>query len=117
MLDVVEGLVEEFGDVVVVEGVDDRAAVALAGDQAEVAQQAELVGAGGLFHADGVGEVGDRAGAFLEPGQDQQPGRGGQGLEGGGDVGGAGRVQALAGGGVLRGVDSVTHGGHPTDDT
>jgi uncharacterized protein HemX len=34
MLDVVDGLVEEFGDVVVVERVDDRAAAALADDQA-----------------------------------------------------------------------------------
>ncbi len=70
VLDVVEGLVEEFGDVVVVEGVDDRAPLTFACDQSEVAQQAELVGAGGCFHADGFREVTDRARAFLEPGQD-----------------------------------------------
>ncbi|MDH6222009.1 hypothetical protein M2283_009356 [Streptomyces pseudovenezuelae] len=39
VLDVVEGLFQEFGDVVVVERVDDRAAAALSGDQTEVAQQ------------------------------------------------------------------------------
>ena len=60
MLHVVEGLLEQFVDVVVVERVDDRAAAALAGDQAEVAQQAQLVGTGGLFHAHGVGEFGRR---------------------------------------------------------
>ena len=46
VVDVVDGLVEQFGDVVVVQGVDDGPAVALAGDQAEVAQQPQLVGAG-----------------------------------------------------------------------
>ncbi|SCE63319.1 hypothetical protein GA0115261_121053 [Streptomyces sp. OspMP-M43] len=46
VLDVVEGLAEEFRDVVVVERVDDGAAASFAGDQAEVAQQAELVRAG-----------------------------------------------------------------------
>lgn len=69
MLDVVEGPFQEFGDVVVVQGLDDRAALALAGDQAEVAQQAQLVGAGGLFHAGGVGEFGGRAGALLKAGR------------------------------------------------
>lgn len=70
MLHVEERLVEEFGDMVVVERVDDRAAVAFAGHEAEVAQQAQLVGAGGGFHTGGVGEVADGAGAFLEAGQD-----------------------------------------------
>jgi hypothetical protein len=35
---VVDGLVKQFGDVVVVEGVNDGPAVSLAGDQPEVAQ-------------------------------------------------------------------------------
>lgn len=72
MLHVKEGLLQELGDVVVVQRVDDGTTVALAGDQSQVAQQAQLVGAGGGFHADGVGEVADRAGAFLEPGEDVQ---------------------------------------------
>jgi hypothetical protein len=86
VLDVVERLVEEFGDVVVVQGVDDGAALAGTGDQTEGAQDPELVGAGGLFHADGGGQFGGRAGAFAQPGEDQQPGGGGQGLEGLGDL-------------------------------
>ncbi len=45
------GLVEELGDVVVAEAVDDAAAVAAAGDKAEGAQEAQLSGDGGLFHA------------------------------------------------------------------
>ncbi len=45
------GLVEELGDVVVAEAVDDAAAVAVAGDTAQGAQEAQLVGDGGLFHA------------------------------------------------------------------
>jgi len=36
---VVDGLIEELGDVVVVEAVDDAATSASAGDQAEVPQQ------------------------------------------------------------------------------
>lgn len=65
-----ECLVEEGGDVVVV---DEGAALALASDQAEGAQQAQLVGAGGLLHADGRGHFGRRAGALAQAGEDQQP--------------------------------------------
>lgn len=50
MFHVEQGLVKELGDVVVVERVDNGASVAFAGDQAQVAQQAQLVGAGGGFH-------------------------------------------------------------------
>ena len=51
VLAVVDRLVEELGDVVVVEGVHDAAAVPLPFDQAEVAQQAQLVRDRGLLHA------------------------------------------------------------------
>ena len=43
MFGVVDGLVEQFGDVVVVEGVGDAAAVPLSVDEAEVAQHPQLV--------------------------------------------------------------------------
>jgi hypothetical protein len=43
------------------------------------------VGAGGLLHADGVGEFGGGAGAFAQVGEDQQPRGYGEGLQGGGD--------------------------------
>src|ERR1700726_3845131 len=59
VLDVVDGLVQQRGDVVVVQGVDDVLARAGAGDQAEVAQQAQLVGAGGQLHTGGLGQGGD----------------------------------------------------------
>jgi hypothetical protein len=39
VLDVMDGLVQELGNVVVVEAVDDAAAVPSAGDQAQRAQQ------------------------------------------------------------------------------
>ncbi len=44
MLGVEDGLVEQRGDVVVVQRVDDLAPDALADDQPEVTQQAQLVG-------------------------------------------------------------------------
>ncbi len=43
VLGVVDGLVEQLGDVVVVEGVDNAAAVTLSVDEAEVAQHPQLV--------------------------------------------------------------------------
>src|SRR5579862_3757829 len=72
VLAVVDGLVEEPGDVVVVEGVDGGPAVPGARNEAEVAEHPELVGHRGLLHADVGGEPGDRAGLAAQPGQDQQ---------------------------------------------
>jgi hypothetical protein len=43
VLDVVDRLVQQLRDVVVVEAVDDASTRSGAGDQAEVAQQAQLV--------------------------------------------------------------------------
>ena len=43
MLDVVDGRVEEFGNVVVVQAIDDAATGAGAGDQLERAPQAQLM--------------------------------------------------------------------------
>lgn len=48
VLDVMDGLVEETGNVLVVEPVDDTAAVAPSTGQAQGAQQPELVGDRGL---------------------------------------------------------------------
>ena len=47
VLDVVDGLVDERGDVVVVQLVDDVAAAPLADDEAQVAQDAQLLATGG----------------------------------------------------------------------
>jgi hypothetical protein len=57
------GFVEQRGDVVVVQPVDDLAAGALTDDQAESAQHPQLVRDGWGFHVDGVGQISDRAGA------------------------------------------------------
>lgn len=52
VLDVVDGFLQQSGDMAVVEAVDDVAPAAVAGHQANVAQQSKLVGNGGLFHFD-----------------------------------------------------------------
>lgn len=51
VLDVVDGFLQQSGDMAVVEPVDDVAPAAVAGHQANVAQEPELVGDGGLFHS------------------------------------------------------------------
>ncbi|EUA08928.1 hypothetical protein I553_9985 [Mycobacterium xenopi 4042] len=72
MLDVVDRLVQQRGYVAVVEAVDDVAPAAVAGHQAEVAQQPKLVGHRGLFHADRRRQFGHRARRLPQPGQDTQ---------------------------------------------
>ncbi len=84
MLGVVHGFVEELCDVVVVEGVHDAAPAAFIVDQAEVAQESQLVGDRGAFHADGVGEVADCRGSLVQPAEDEQATGGGQCLQRGG---------------------------------
>jgi hypothetical protein len=82
MLAVVDGFVQEPGDVIVVEGVNGGLALPRTGDQTEVAEQAQLVGNRGVFHADVGRELGDRTGLAAQPGQDQQPAGGSQRLHG-----------------------------------
>jgi hypothetical protein len=78
---VVDGLVQEPGDVIVIEGVDGGLALPGTGDQAKVAEHAQLMGDRGVLHADVGRELGDRAGLAAQPGQDQQPARGSQRLQ------------------------------------
>ena len=80
---------------------------ARAGDQAEVAQQSQLVGHRRLLHADRVGQFGHRNGALPQFGQDQQPARCGQGLQGGGDVGRGFGVEPSRR--AIATLDSVSH--------
>lgn len=68
-----ERLVEKFGDVVVIERIDDGTALALSRDQSEVAQESQLMRTGRLLHAHRFGEFSDGAGPFLEAGKDPQP--------------------------------------------
>lgn len=75
VLDVEDGLVEQVGDVGVVECVDHLAAAPLAEHQAEVAKQPQLVGDGRRLHGDRQGELVDRAGAVAKPSEDAHPAR------------------------------------------
>jgi len=59
VFDVVDGLVEQVGDVVVVERVDGMSSLTLADDEVEVAEDAELVRDGGLLHLDRLCEFAD----------------------------------------------------------
>jgi hypothetical protein len=108
VLDVVDGLVQEHRHVVVIQTVDGALAGPGAGDQAEVAQQAQLVGDRGLLHADRLGQAGHRAGRLAQPGEDQQAARGGQGLQGDGDLRRRLGVQPRRGQAALL-VGCVTH--------
>ncbi len=69
MFDVVDGFLEQDGDVCVVECVDDPAAASLPDDEAEMAEQAKLVGDGRWLHADRFGEVVDRPRRVAELGE------------------------------------------------
>ena len=67
---------------VVVEVVNDAAALAAADNKAEVAKQPELVGDRGRFHLDGVGELVDARGARAQSSEDPNPAGRGERLHG-----------------------------------
>ena len=54
MFDVEDGLVEQVGDVRIVEGIDDAAAAPFANHEPEASKDAQLLGDGGPFHLDGL---------------------------------------------------------------
>ena len=56
MLDVVDSLVEQLGDVVVEEAVNDVATASVASHQSKCPQQSQLVGDRRLLHPDGSGQ-------------------------------------------------------------
>ena len=64
MLDVVQRLIEEVGDVRIVQRVDDTATAPFADDEPQVAEQAQLVGDRRSFHSDRLGELVYRAWTF-----------------------------------------------------
>jgi hypothetical protein len=86
VLGVCDGFGEEDADVSVVEFVDRLAALGLADDQAGVAQHAELLGDGRLFHLDGPGEFFDRAGSGRQAAEDPHAAGGGERLHRVGDL-------------------------------
>jgi hypothetical protein len=75
MLDVVDRLLEQVGDVRVMQGVDDGAPASLADDESEVAEEAQLVRDRRAFHLDGCGKLVDRAGTVAEAAEDTHPAR------------------------------------------
>ena len=82
MLDVGDRLVEQVRDVVVVEVVDDVTALAMSDDEAEMAQQTQLVRHGGGLHADCLGELVDAQSARTQATEDADSARRRQGLHG-----------------------------------
>lgn len=75
MRDVLENLLEQLDDVVVVQGVDDVATTALAGDEVEVTQQAQVVGERVLLEADRGGELACGARRVPQAVEDLNPAR------------------------------------------
>lgn len=71
MCDVLDGLVDEFGNVFVVERVQRGAPVALDRDESKVTQHSQLMGDGRGFHADRRCEVADRCGRHAQPPEDE----------------------------------------------
>ena len=61
VLGVVQDLAEQLADVIVVQRIDDVPTVALACDEGEVAQDAQVVGDGVLLKAGCLSELADRA--------------------------------------------------------
>jgi len=75
VLNVRDGFVEQLADVVVMKRIDHIAALAMACDQPEMAQQAELVRHRRGFHADVLRQFADRARASMKPAEDAQSAR------------------------------------------
>jgi hypothetical protein len=75
VFDVGHRLLEQLGDVFVVEFVANLTAVPTSRNEAEVAQESQLVGDGRGFHPDGLGKLANRASATMEARQDAEPAR------------------------------------------
>lgn len=88
VLDVGERLLQEIGDVRVVQGVEDVAPAALANDEPEMAQHPQLVGDRGLLHLQRVGQLTDAAGAVDQAREDLDPAARRERLHDLGDLGG-----------------------------
>ena len=75
VLDVVQRLVQEVGNVRVMERVYDTAAAPLANDEPQVAEQAQLVGDCRSLHTDGLGERVHRARSLAQASEDTNAAR------------------------------------------
>ena len=74
MLDVINRLVEQLGDVVVVQAVDDASAGASSRDEPEGAQQPKLMRDSRLRHSHILSKVVDRDRPTAQSRENQQPG-------------------------------------------
>ncbi len=81
MEDMIEAALEEIGDVVIIEAVEDRAALFAGANQAHLAEGAELVGGGRLADPDLSGEGADIDLAFKEGGDHPNSGGVAEGTE------------------------------------
>lgn len=72
MLDVCDRLIEQLADVLVVQRIDDLAALAPASHQPEMAQEAKLMGDGRGFHAYVPRQFAHRAGRGVKAAEDAQ---------------------------------------------
>ena len=75
VFEVVGGVVEQIGDVRVVQGVDDLPPAPLADDEAKVTQQAQLVRDRGQLHPNRRRKLPDRMGRLAQASEDQDPAR------------------------------------------
>jgi hypothetical protein len=92
VFDVRQGLVQEVGDVGVVERVDDVAAAAITDDEPEMAQEAQLVRHGGLLHPQRAREFTDRVLPADEAAEDLHSAAGRERLHDLGDLAGQPRL-------------------------
>jgi hypothetical protein len=82
VLDMRDRLVEQMRDVVVVEVVDDAAAVATANDESEVPQEPELVRDGRSLHSHALGDLVDARRPGPQASEDLDPAGRGECLHG-----------------------------------
>jgi hypothetical protein len=95
VLDVRDRFVEQMGDVIVVQVVDDAAPVATSDHEPEMAKQSQLVRDRRRLHFDRLGQLAHAQRARAQPAQDPHPARRGQRLHGVGDCTGEVQVKPI----------------------
>src|SRR5205085_2269148 len=106
VFDVIDGLVEQVGNVGVVKGVDDGAAASFADYKTEVAEYAELLRHRRPFHRHRLGELADRAWSLAEAAEDADAARGRERLHSLCNLASGRQVELAA---VCLALDSVRH--------
>ena len=75
VLDMTDSLIDQLGDMHVIQRVHDPPALTLTDDQADIPQQPQLMRDSGLLHPDRVDELRDRMRALAQLREDQHPAR------------------------------------------